>query len=335
MGMVDRINSIFTGTGRYSAELQVDGTNAEVLLNIVGAVPEDGGEIGCQISSEGAETVYVKLDVVVSLTDISLYGMASSDAEEEPVEQYEDAQTVPFHEGDEYFFQCQAGGGTYPPAFSMTIGDQDITELFTTEESYELSDGQPGLRRVIYSGKATTHDPVVVTNEQNAKEFRCTAGVPGWETEALSVHIQPVLKFPPVLTCPERVGHDLYDNDVEDVSCVVKSDPPVTELEWHWVREATLKFNQTLKMNEYRGRYSHKIKDGEYPDEFVSTLYIDRAVPEVFRRYSLVAKNALGEYTAHVNLVLDNPGALVGAAQRTMTSLCLTVCVAVLAFMGL
>ena len=75
--------------------------------------------------------------------------MPSGDTSAEPTVQYEDGQEVPFHEGDEYYFQCQAGGGTYPPAFSMTIGDLDITDRFTVETSSELSDGQPGLRRVM------------------------------------------------------------------------------------------------------------------------------------------------------------------------------------------
>ena len=73
--------------------------------------------------------------------------MASNDTA--PDKQYEDGQEVPFHEGAEYYFQCQAGGGTYAPAFQMSIGDRDITDLFTTKESYEVSDGQPGLKRLM------------------------------------------------------------------------------------------------------------------------------------------------------------------------------------------
>ena len=72
--------------------------------------------------------------------------MDSNDTTADPVRQYEDGEEVPFHEGDQYFFQCQASGGTLPPFFQLSIGDKDITDKFTTESSYELSDGERGLK---------------------------------------------------------------------------------------------------------------------------------------------------------------------------------------------
>ena len=75
--------------------------------------------------------------------------MRSNDTAEEPVQQLEDGQEVLFHEGDEYYFQCRAGGGTYSPDFLMTLGDEDVTDLFDTETNYQLEEGQPGLRRYV------------------------------------------------------------------------------------------------------------------------------------------------------------------------------------------
>ena len=65
MGIAANINDIFRNTGRYEADIDNSGGDEVVwLLNIIGAVPEDSGEIGCQSSISGAPKEYTKLDVV-------------------------------------------------------------------------------------------------------------------------------------------------------------------------------------------------------------------------------------------------------------------------------
>ena len=87
--------------------------------------------------------------ISASLTEISLFGMRSNDTADEPILQYEDGQEVLFNEGEEFYFQCRAGGGSHPPAFQFNLGDEDITEMFTSEDSSEVGDGQPGLKRLM------------------------------------------------------------------------------------------------------------------------------------------------------------------------------------------
>ena len=63
MGTATYINDVFLETGRYQVEREQSDEEVIFMLNIIGAVPEDAGEIGCQISEPGADKFYTKLDV--------------------------------------------------------------------------------------------------------------------------------------------------------------------------------------------------------------------------------------------------------------------------------
>ena len=52
---------------------------------------------------------------------------ASADGDGSVISEYEDGMTVPFSEGAEHHFVCEASGSNPAPALTMTLGDEDIS----------------------------------------------------------------------------------------------------------------------------------------------------------------------------------------------------------------
>jgi len=341
-------NEVFSSTNRYTMNHQNDAEGEDIfLLNIQNVQAEDSGEIGCSLRDESGlepNKQYTRIDVVTSPTSIRLFALRSNETDAEAIEEYTDGQQVSFNQGDEYFFRCAAGGSSYPPSFAIALGDRDLTEQFTSQAEYEVSDGQPGLKKLIYSGEATTHEPVVISIEENALQFSCTAAVPGWETTPQVITITPVLKFAPIVECPKRVVKELYEKYVDDIKCTIKAEPPLEELYWTYEQEVegkpeltakkTQKFKYTFKLLEGEEyiHYSHRVEEGETPDEKESTLFIERASPNTFRKYTIYARNELGEVSKSVPFVLENPGALQAASSIYISSLLIAMFAAIAYF---
>jgi len=296
---------------RYSTSIvptqDVDYIQFTLTLTISGVQPEDTGNYRCGSRTAGLYGT-VTLTVRTPPESVELYYI--NGGEELLMGEGDNAEITIDGDSGNIQVRCVVTGG-YPEAeVAIMIGEEDITDRFTSipEHSYDpVPVGNKELRVYSYTSTYDASSLSVNFGRHGDRQLSCKARQRGQQEFTLSKEFY--LRFTiegmaPIVDCPSIVvSYNMATN--ANITCTVQALPNVGESFITWRHMEGSDSSTTLQDGEQQQYYTARLSETEVTGQYTLSLHFSRVHLQAFREYRFVAINALGRGEDVVTLQRD------------------------------